>query len=190
LGHRLNQANPKWVTLLNEFIQTTENLTGMNSELQENDQFFIDNHEIIETLVQERNAFWRRLGNRLDTLRQSLVNNPEMLEGLRREPWVYQGSCLVFEFGKSSDDYIKLDLHINPDGWSLTLFGQTKAAHNALIRSSEESDILNNIKRRSSDDRYVLGEWSLATDQQLILEAIVDWVERTKGLVDQIAPSL
>ena len=190
LGHRLNQANPKWVTLLNEFIQTTENLSGMNTDLQENDQFFIDNHEIIETLVQERNAFWRRLGSRVDHLRQSLEDYPELTASLRKPPWIYQSSCLVFEFGINTHDHIKLDLNINPEGWVLTLFGQSKAAHAALIRIVEQAEFITNKERRTFDDRYVLREWSLVTDQQLIIETVIDYVNRTKGLVDQIAPSL
>ena len=190
LGHRLSQANPKWVTLLNEFIQTTENLAGMNTELQENDQFFIDNHKIIESLVQERNAFWCRLGNRLDSLRQSLTSDVIVLDGVRREPWIYQGCCLVIEFGSTSEDYIKLDLHINPDGWCLTLFGQTNAAHNALIEHVEKTNILNSKERRQLDDRYILEKWGLSTDQEVVRKGTSKWVQTVSNLAINIPKSL
>ena len=190
LGHRLSKANPKWVTLLNEFIQTTENLAGMNTELHENDQFFIDNHKIIETLVQERNAFWRRLGNRLDALRQSLTSDTNALNGLRREPWIYQNCCLVLEFGSTSEDHIKLDLHINPDGWCLTLFGQTKPAQNALLQHVGKTNILNSIERRAFDDRYVLEKWDLSTDQEDVRKGTSARVHAVSDLANNITKSL
>lgn len=191
LGHRLSQANAKWVTLLNEFIQTTENLTGMNTELQENDKFFINNHEIIEDLIQERNAFWRRLGGRLNLLRQSLLeDSKEVLGRLRREPWIYQGCCLVLEFGTGSDDYLKLDLHINPDGWCLTLFGQTKTAHPALIHAVEQTDVLGSKTRRATDDRYVLEHWTLDTDLEKIRTTTSDWVLKVSALAKNLNKSL
>jgi hypothetical protein len=69
------------------------------------------------------------------------------------------------------------------------LFGQTKTAHAALIHAVEQTDVLSSKERRATDDRYVLGNWTLDTGLEKIRTTTMAWVLTINALAKNLNKS-
>jgi hypothetical protein len=164
LGQYIANANPKWVTYLIDFMETTTNLAGKNMDLKRTDQFFIDHNDLIENLLAERNAFLNRLNQRVTNL-CAMIDEAGAATALSQRPWIYKGSCVVLDFRLAESYTIAFDLYLKPVGWELQLFGRNRNSAgflHKLIRQPAIQDRAENL--RFVNERYIVKNWLLQTD--------------------------
>lgn len=172
-----DKANPKWITYLLDFIETTNNLLGGSVEIKETDRFFIDHEEEILLLNKERDEFIKRLYKRIPILFDLMQNIPEEVF-LENKPFIYSVDRIVFNFRKYQDNIqLAFDLCLDPKGWSLLLFGRGAASSvylQKVVRQSFFEGRMKNIEVK--DKRYFVKKWSLEEDLFLIKEDVLQWL--------------
>lgn len=172
IGYFANPSNQKWAAYLIDFIHSIDNLIGGNMELDKIDMFFIENEEIIEKLLNDRNKLTKKLSNRVSKLKELI--NPSLLGC---EQWIYQSSCLVHDFTFSKQK-ISFDLFIGLNGWKLQLFGRTKSADiylKELLATPPLQDVSSQLKL--DEGRLLVNAWEdLETDLVLIKTELEKWM--------------
>ncbi len=181
LGDYISPSSQKWLLYLVDFMSSIEELNGgKNMEIDENDQFFIENEELINKLIKGREQFSTKLNDRVKSLGEKLKKTGKPVEYRRR---IYNGSfgsCLVHDFNLS-DHSIALDLYIFPKGWELTLFGRNKSSQSylsGLFSISPLSEHKADWKIRASDSRYILRlrQCDLKTNLDEIEKQLREWI--------------
>jgi hypothetical protein len=177
LGGYIAQANPKWSTYLFDFIETTTNLAGENMEIKQTDQFFIEHNTAIEAMLAERNAFLRRLAQRIATLAEIMKANPEVT-ALAREPYPYSKDRLVLDFENLGSNYkVSFDFYLTPAGWDLQLFGRTAESCAYLRELVSQPALKEKMQLASlSEQRYYVQKWDVQADLDEIAEALRGWL--------------
>lgn len=176
LGHYIPESNPKWVTYLLDFIQTTTNLTGENMELKKTDQFFIDYDKDIEKIITERSAFLKRLYQNVERLEVLMreTNEYRLLSELRT--WGNDRLVLNFIF---TDRYkISFDLVLVPSGWELQLFSRDKKSSAAYLAKLMKQPPLNArvANPEVKYDRFIVQKWKLEDDLGDIQKTLCSWI--------------
>jgi hypothetical protein len=175
LGEYITTADSKWLSHLVDFFQTTTNLAGNNMERKANDQFFIQHHETLERLTNERNDFIGRLKLKANELRELLLSE-DKIEGLSKDPWLYRGDTVVLDMTIHSHD-LAFDLSIDPTGWQLLLFGRNKGHHSYLKQlAGNNPDLKLKQALRSENGRYIVQSWPLDTEIVEIVNGTKEWV--------------
>jgi len=168
LGSYITTSSQKWLLYLVDFMSTIENLSGGKMELDDNDQFFIENKERIESLINARNAFMLKLNSQVREL-SDFIDKPV---GCDRQ-WIYSKSILVHDYILSGNS-IAFDLEISPQGWRLELFGRNTSSESYLKDLFLQSNLSNrNVLNKGT--RYRLDEYELSTEKSLIKESMVKW---------------
>lgn len=176
LGQYISKAEPKWVSYLLDLIETTTNLAGQNMELQKNDQFFIENHVILEKMIAERNAFLGRLNQKRVTL-CSLMAESIAAASLSRAPWIYQNSCVVLDLTPEQGMSIAFDVHLRPEGWEVQMFGRSGKSAGYLNTLMNEAALKTLCKSVVVvGDRNIVQTWPLQADLGEIRDALCSWV--------------
>lgn len=168
LGNYISTSSQKWILYLVDFMSTIEKLNGENMELDKNDQFFIENEERVNVLLNARNAFISKLNTKVREL-LDIIPKPDECE----RQWIYAKSCLVHDF-KLSGQSIAFDLYISPQGWELQLFGRnirSQAYLTDLFSISPMSDHQATLK----DSRYILLKYDLSTELDTIKVELLEW---------------
>jgi len=176
LGAYVAGANPKWLTYLIDFMENITNLAGQDMELQKTDQFFIDYDQEIEKLVNERNAFLKRLTQEVLKLHAMMKNVPETA-ALSGEPWIYDGRCLVLDFRFGNAYAIAFDLYLTPKRWELQLFGRSGKA-SAFLRKLISLAPLHARAANApiAGNRQIVQTWPIHTDLAEIRDALRSWM--------------
>lgn len=177
LGHYIAQANPKWSTYLFDFMETTTNLAGENMELKQTDQFFIERNDDIEAMLTERNAFLRRLTQKIATLVDMMKETSEVT-ALVPTPYSYAKDRLVLDFEKLGGNYdISFDFYLTPAGWDLQLFGRGELSFHHLLELVKQPALIEKMKSAPlKDKRYYVQKWDVQTDLGEIREALHGWL--------------
>ncbi len=177
LGSYISNADPKWVSYLLDFIDTTTNLAGLNMELQKTDHFFVEHHDIIEKMFTERNAFLARLNQKVATLCE-MMKETEAAKALCKPPWIYERSCLVLDFRFADAYMVAFDLYLTPIGWELQLFGRGKAASAYLAKLLANPALKTRLATTHfSGGRYILQIWPIQTDLGAIKDVLCSWMD-------------
>jgi hypothetical protein len=177
IGHYISKADPKWVSYLLDLIETTTNLAGQNMELQKTDQFFIEHHEIIEKMVEDRNAFLNRLKEKVSIL-CTMMGETKAATALSQPPRVYRDNCVVLDFKLANTFPIAFDLYLKPTGWELLLFVRNKkfAGYlDTLMNEPALRTLCTNAFRVG--DRHIVQTWPIDADLGEIKEALCTWVD-------------
>jgi hypothetical protein len=180
LGTYISQGDPKWVTCLLDFMETTTNLAGGNMEHKKLDQFFIEYDELITQMVTARDAFLARQHQKVAQLVAMMRETAESKQ-LSEPPWIYQKSCLVLDFNLKQTHKITLDLFLTTKGWKLTLLGRneskapgSKAYLAKLVKQPALKTQVGNAQ--IVGERYIVKTWSIETDLDEIREALRSWI--------------
>jgi len=181
MGPYLSKANHKWLQYLLDFIQTTRNLTSnaMNESLP-NDQFFIENNEVIERLFTERTHFIERLNHKVSQLKILVCEDPNLRSLLTQDPWIYLKSVLVLDFIPTEDlNQIALDLGINPNGWELTILGRGRS-ESFLAQLIQNSPQLLGLRscERAQNGRRIVKRWDLEAGFEEIYSDLAQFAQQ------------
>jgi hypothetical protein len=130
LGERVNQAQPKWLNYLLDFMETTTRIAGQTGDLTAADEFFIQNQQIISQLIKDRQGFLNRLNYRVVALKEFL-NEDGLNPQHQSKRWIFKESCLVHDF-KVGAMQIALDLYVTQEGWELKFFGRNKTSRSYI----------------------------------------------------------
>ena len=170
LGDYVSTSSQKWLLYLIDFMNTIEKLSGENMELDKNDQFFIENEDRVNALLNARNKFISKLNSKVRELLEK-IEKPEACE----KQWIYAKSCLVHDFNLSNHS-IAFDLYVSAKGWELQLFGRNNISKSYL---SELFSIvpLSGKKVEIKDSRYILEQYSLNTNLDEIKNGFFEWVK-------------
>ena len=192
LGDYISRADPKWVTCLLDFMETTNNLAGNNMENKKLDQFFIKNNDLLEQMVGEREAFLGRLRQKVESLKATITKSVEA-RGLSGDPWIWKKDCLVLDF-KFKDLYaIHFNLYFwlarpsdSAPGWELQLFGHNAKDEDYLTKLLRQPALSARVSgERVWEKRFMVGRWPLDADLEEISEALRSWmralIEADKG---------
>ncbi|MGM8225251.1 PD-(D/E)XK nuclease family protein [Cellvibrio sp. ARAG 10.3] len=171
LGLYAGKSSQKWLLYLLDFMSSMENFTGKNMELDELDQFFIKHHERVDKLLTARNKFMSKLYSKVNDL-SGIMEKSCVCE----KKWIYAKACLVHDFMLSGHS-IAFDLHISPTGWKFLVFGRNEKSHAYLSELLLDPSICE-FEITCRDSRYILEEFSLATDLMLIKEKLLSWFSR------------
>ncbi len=168
LGSYVNTSSQKWVLYLIDFMSTIDKLNGENMELDKNDQFFIENEERVNALLNARNKFVSKLVTKVREL-SDIIPKPAQCE----RQWIYAKSCLVHDF-ILSDHSIAFDLYISPQGWELQLFGRN-AKSQAYLTELFSILPMSEHKANLRDSRYILDEYDLSAELEFIKDELLKW---------------
>ena len=168
LGSYITTSSQKWVLYLVDFMSTIEKLNGDNMEIDKNDQFFINNEERVNALLNARNKFISKLNSKVREL-ADLTQKPDKCE----RQWIYAKSCLVHDFTLSGHS-MAFDLYISPQGWELQLFGRNIKSQAYLTELFLISPMCDH-KASLKDSRYILQEYDLSTELETIKNKLLKW---------------
>lgn len=178
LGDYISDAEPKWLTYLIEFINTTTNLAGENMELKQSDQFFIEHNQVVLELIAERDAFVQRLSYRIRELAE-LMKETEEARLLVVPPYPCSHDRLVFDFKFGNAFEISFDLFLTPAGWNLTLFGRGAPSHAYLLKLLEQPELkarIGNPILMDKGKRYSVEKWRVQDDIGEIRVKLCVWL--------------
>ena len=191
LGRYIANANPKWVTYLLDFMETTANLAGQNMELKPTDQFFIEHNDAIEIMLTEHKAFLGRLTQKITMLIDMMKETTEATE-LVKQPWLCNKDRLVLDFKSVCAIYeIAFDLVLTPAGWNLQLFGRGDPAYAYLLKLVNQPTLKEKLQSASLiKKRYYSAQiWDIQADLGEIRDALQGWIlavcMATKSLSDE-----
>lgn len=190
LGYYITQANPKWVTYLLDFMETTTNLAGQNMELKQADQFFIEHNDAIETMLTERKAFLSRLTYKISILIDMIKETTEAT-ALDIPPFLYGKDVkdrLVLNFKKLGGDYdVSFDFFLTPAGWDLQLFGRNPLSQDYLLKLINQSALKEKMQSAFlKGEKYHVQKWDVQADLGEIKDALRGWL----AAVSQAASAL
>lgn len=168
LGSYVTTSSQKWVLYLIDFMSAIEKLNGGIMEIDENDQFFIENEERVNSLINARNKFISKLNGKIREL-SDLTQKPDDCE----RQWIYAKSCLVHDYNLSGNS-IAFDLYISPQGWELKLFGRG-ASSREYLKELFSMPVLSEHIVQLKDSRYIIKEYDLSTELTKIREDLLDW---------------
>jgi len=177
LGSYIQNANPKWVTYLMDFMQTTTNLSGCNMELSKTDRFFIDQCELIDSFLKARSQFLERLKGRLQPLRDFMSQTPESKSCTN--VWVCNPSnCVVLDFVFEGIYKIACDISISPYGWNMTLFNRVSQHIEYLRQLTSQPSLADKVNEYPKENnRYVLQKWDLDTNYENLCKDLCSWIK-------------
>jgi len=178
LGRYIQNANPKWVTYLMDFMETTTNLAGSNMELSKTDRFFIEQREVVDKLFTEHRAFLERLKQRLQPLCDLVSQTPESARCA--SVWVCdEFSCVVLDFVFDKTYKIACDVGITPHGWKMTLFNRPPAEHIEYLRKlASQPSLADKVNKFPQENkRYVIQKWDLDTDYERLCSDLRSWIK-------------
>ena len=170
LGKYVSTSSQKWLLYLVDFMSSIEKLSGENMELSGSDQFFIENEDRVNALLNARNNFISKLNNKVKGLLE-IVEKPD--ECVKQ--WIYAKSCLVHDYNLSGKS-IAFDLYISPKGWEFQLFGRNKISKLYL----EELFLLPILSKNTvllKNSRYILEEYELSTELTSIKDDMLEWFQ-------------
>ena len=177
LGHYAANADPKWLTYLFDFMATTTNLADKNLELQKNDAFFIEHHEMIGKMMEERNAFLGRLSQRLQALSDSITDLPEA-KLLVKLPWVYDSISVVLDYQFHGIYSVAFDVVLQPSGWEFQFLGRKNNENQAyarqLLQHPSMARLVNNAPVKNG--RHIVQQWPVDTDIGVVRDSVVSWM--------------
>lgn len=168
LGSYATTSSQKWLLYLIDFISTIEKLKGDDMEFNENDKFFIENEERVNSLVNARNTFLFKLNSKVRELQEE-IEKPDACE----KQWIYAKSCLVHDFNLSGNS-IAFDLHVSPSGWELQLFGRNISSQTYLTELFAIMP-MSDHKAPKLDSRYIVHKFGLDVELSKIKEKLLDW---------------
>jgi hypothetical protein len=177
LGSYIAKANPKWVTYLLDFIETTTNLAGANMELKETDQFFIEHDDVISALLLERSAFLGRLTQKVVTMCDLMKEVPEK-DLLAKEPYQFSTDRFVMDFKNFQAVHeITFEFYLKPSGWSLQLFGRGTPAYYYLLKLVKQPSLEEKMRDAVlKEKRFYVQKWAIETDLSLIRDELCKWL--------------
>ena len=145
-----------------------EDLKGGDMEFDENDKFFIDNAEMVESFVNARNLFLSKLNDKVYKLKNE-ISKPDACE----KQWIYANSCLVHDFNLSENS-IAFDLYISTKGWELHLFGRNIKSQNYLSELFAVAP-MSDYHVPLQNSRYILKKFPLDVELSVVKEELLDW---------------
>ena len=171
-----------------DFISTIEKLKGDDMEFDENDKFFIENEDRVNSLINARNKFLSKLNSKVRELQEE-IEKPDACE----KQWIYAKSCLVHDFNLSGNS-IAFDLYVSPTGWELELFGRNIKSQTYLTELFSVAP-MSNHKATMQDSRYILQKFGLDVELSSIKETLLDWFnlllksEQNKNANNRLQPT-
>lgn len=176
LGRRVHLANPKWLNYLIDFMETTTRISGESGELTANDEFLIQNNEIISQLINDRQDLLNRLNRMVLMLKEQFDEHAIMIPHMK-ERWVYKGSCLVHDFA-SDGMCIALDLYVTIDGWELNFFNRPKTPLAYLNHLCSQPSLKDRVSKLAfTNGRYQATVWPLQTPVAELHLQLQDWAQ-------------
>ncbi|MCU0796508.1 MAG: PD-(D/E)XK nuclease family protein [Akkermansiaceae bacterium] len=175
LGLYLPQANPKWVTYLIDFMETTSRLTGESPSNKEFTDFFLKHTDTIEQLVADRQTLLNRLDGYNYALESNLKDDLAKHECIKKV-WVWQRIVFVVDF-QIQGHRIALDLAHSLTDWRLTVFDRDQKSQEFLcsfVNTTTMRECSPDIKL--DDGRYLLHSWDIHATQIDLQDTVLKWV--------------
>lgn len=169
-GNYINTSSQKWVLYLVDFMSAIEKLNGESMGLDKSDQFFIENEDRVNALLNARNKFISKLNSKVRELSDM---TPKPTECERK--WIYAKSCLVLDFMLSGHS-IAFDLYVSPQGWELQLFGRNIKSQ-AYLADLFSILPMSDHKATLKNSRYILKVYDLATELETIKNELLEWCD-------------
>lgn len=174
MGHDIHTANPKWLSYLIDFMETTSRLAGESKPMKEMDKFLIERHEDIEKLISERDRFRVSLGQTLAELKRLMDSSQDILKHqVLRD--VYQSTALTndYQFGENK---VVLTLYLAPTKWVIQFAVRDKKWHGYLRELVGKEPLREKMKDcKATGNPYPVAEWPLDTPVQVLYDALCSW---------------
>lgn len=167
LGNYVTTSSQKWLLYLIDFINTLERLNGDAMEFADNDKFFIENEDRVNSLLGARNKFLSKLNAKVRQLSEE-IEQPELCD----KQWIYAKFCLVHDFNLSGN-LIAFDLYATTKGWIFKLFGRNQLSKSyaaRLVSARSEKFVI-------EQGKFVVAIWPLSTEPNAIKEKVCEWMD-------------
>lgn len=166
IGRSISPASQKWLFYLVDFMVSIENLMDKKIELNEMDQFIIENKRSIEKLT---NAV-REFDYKLNRMMQELMGVLPKPAGCN-EQWVCSKKCLVHDYVVNGHS-IAFDLFISEQGWELSVFERNQEP-SAFLEEALSKYPLERLGF-TEERRSVLAKFELTESYVVISERILE----------------
>jgi hypothetical protein len=188
LGLYLPNANPKWVTYLIDFMETTSRLAGESQPNKEFVDFFLKHHSAIEQLVAERQSLINRLHSYNFAMEANLKSDLEKQECVLKV-WVSQRSVFVVDF-RIHGNHVAIDLAHTLIDWQLTIFGRDqKSAEFVRFLVTTESLRRCSLQIQPKSSRYLLDTWSIHVTPIELQDKLMQWVNAILAVANEFSDS-
>lgn len=159
-AYEIDKGN-KWWLFLQDFMRATRELGGHKMEIDQVDQYFLENDEQIEKLLQRRSKFFQKLESKITVL-EGLIEEPK-----NASKWIFRKRCIVFDY-EVENNRIAFDLELFNNGlYKLTLFGRDR---NSNLFLEKYIHTMQNFIPKYENNRIVLSKWSFEDDLSSIAE--------------------
>lgn len=189
MGRYIHAANPKWLSYLIDFMETTSRLAGENKSMEEMDKFLIERHELIGKLFAELARFQQRLDSQLVVLKDMLEHS----NAARQYPVefsMYQSSMLMLDF-RFDGHVIVLNLRHTlkevrtPPKWQLRLALRDNKSCGYLQKIIGKEPLCERMQTcKSMSSPYDIADWSLDTSAQKLSDELCSWMEALLASAD------
>jgi hypothetical protein len=189
MGHHLQQANPKWISYLNDFMETTIRLTGETQEEQAVADFFAQHHDLVERLVMDRQRILDRLSRTIRNIRERVRSEPDLLARLGNNG-IWQTFTLANQLTISGSIF-STDLNAGIQGWTLEIFPLKNASvelFSDLMR--KDSLAVNFPAMQIKDHRATLQQWNLNAPELELGDSLIQAIKSMIAIADSLHSNL
>ena len=172
LDHYASTSSKKWMLYLIDFMSAIEKLYEKNMDLDEIDQFFIDNDEHIQKIMTARLNFEKKLYARLKAVFELMKDKKP---GECTNQAISNKICIYSEL-QLSNHRIVLDVFIKADGWSISFVGRSKDDENYLDQLFLKTE-LQDHKIPKQDERYMVQKIKLTSEPMEVVSTAEKWFE-------------
>lgn len=186
LGLYLPTANPKWVTYLIDFMETTSRLAGESQTNKDFTDFFLKHNDTIEQLVAERQTLLNRLDGYNYALEANLKGDLEKHDCITKV-WVWQRCVFAVDF-LIQGHRIVLDLAHSLVDWRLTVFDRdekTQELARTLVNTPSMQKVSSQIQ--PCGGRHLLHSWDIHVTQIDLQDAVLKWVNAMVGAAAELS---
>lgn len=185
LGSRVHAAHNKWLNYLLDLMETTTRIAGQTGGITANDEFFIQNDQIISQLIKDRQEFLNRLNVMAKTLKD-LFDEDGNTPPHQVNRWLYDGNCVVHEF-ISQGKNITLDLYVTMKGWQVNFFSKSEKslAHVDELSAQPSLSLLTN-NLTLIDRRYRGTVCPIQTPIEDLKQELQVWVLAISGAITSL----
>lgn len=181
IGRYITNQNIAYVSYLNDFIKSIENLTPRTMENKALWTFFKENASSIMELNKSFEDYRNSINQRVYQLQE--VFPKDEFAPLAIKQWVYKNFCLVHDYLIEGLYSISVDVYIDLNGWEIKLFARNSKSHYYLFNTMcrDKEFLPEPLESYERSDRLIYNRFDTDADISIVAQSLGDLIAQIES---------